>query len=191
MRCSMPWLNMSRVVAELERAVGGTLAGRKETAMTRQEKRWLAIGIVSGALIAGAVGLGLFYRFPTNADSEITTHTGSSSKRSRVTGYAAMTPRAICKAAVQLSPDEQAKIGIQTTEVRRESITEDIIAIGRVEEPETAIATVSTRFGGRVERLFVNFTGQPVQKGDPVATIQSPVSPRARTILSPRSTAGT
>ena len=74
--------------------------------------------------------------------------------------------------AVHLSPEEQAKIAIQTTEIHRESITEDIRAIGRVEEPETAFATVSTRFGGRVERLFVNFTGQPVQKGDPVATIQ-------------------
>ncbi len=73
--------------------------------------------------------------------------------------------------AVQLSPEEQAKIGLQITEVRRESITEEILAIGRVEEPETAIATVSTRFGGKIEKLFVNFTGQPVQSGDPIATI--------------------
>ena len=73
--------------------------------------------------------------------------------------------------AVQLTPDEQRKIGVQTEEVRRESVTEDVAAIGRVVEPDTAIGTVSTRFGGRVERMFVAFPGQQVQKGDPIAII--------------------
>jgi RND family efflux transporter MFP subunit len=74
-------------------------------------------------------------------------------------------------AAVQLSPEEQQKIGIQTTELHRESLTDEIRAIGRVTEAESAVSTISTRYGGRVDRLFINFTGQPVQKGDPVATI--------------------
>jgi len=82
--------------------------------------------------------------------------------------------------AAQLSPDEQAKIGVQTTEVRRENLTEDIAAIGRVEEPETAIASLSTRFGGKIERLFLNFTGQPVQQGDPVAVIQITAQPAGK-----------
>jgi Cu(I)/Ag(I) efflux system membrane fusion protein len=73
--------------------------------------------------------------------------------------------------AAQLSPEEQAKIGLQTAEIRRESLTEDIVVIGRVVEPETAIGTVSTRFGGRVDRLFVTYAGQPVKKGEPVAII--------------------
>lgn len=137
--------------------------------MTRQERRLLAIGIVSGALIMGAVGLGLFYGFQRNQVPETTTQ---ASPVNEVASPPAAVPAGDMQRAVQLSPEDQAKIGIQTTEVHRESITEDIRAIGRVEEPETAFATVSTRFGGRVERLFVNFTGQPVQKGDPVATIQ-------------------
>jgi len=83
-----------------------------------------------------------------------------------------MTSSGNIQSAIQLSSDEQARIGLQTTEVRRESVTEDISAIGRVEGAETALATISTRFGGKVERLFINFTGQPVKKGDPVATIQ-------------------
>src|SRR6185295_15162152 len=103
--------------------------------MTRQEKRLLAIGIVSGALIAGAVGLGLFYRFQKAQTPETTTQASSVNE---VASPAAGAPAGDLQRAVQLSPDEQAKIGIQTTEVRRESITEDIRAIGRVEEPETA-----------------------------------------------------
>jgi RND family efflux transporter MFP subunit len=144
--------------------------------MTSQEKRLLAIGIVSGALIAAAVGLGLFYRFQKNQAPETSTQ---ASPVSEVTSPGAV-PAGDMQRAVQLSPEEQAKIGIQTTEVRRESLTEDIRAIGRVEEPETAFTTVSTRFGGRVERLFVNFAGQPVQKGDPVATIQITSQPAGK-----------
>src|SRR5438552_1547275 len=53
-------------------------------------------------------------------------------------------------AAVQLSPEEQQKIGIQTTELRRESLTDEITAIGRVTEAESAVSTVSTRYGGRI-----------------------------------------
>jgi len=99
---------------------------------------------------------------------ELATPTSATPSPPATTG----TPAGNERAAVQLSADEQAKIGLQTTEVRRESVTEIIRTIGRVEEPETATATISTRFGGRVERLFVNYTGQAVKKDDPVAIIQ-------------------
>src|SRR5688572_25156433 len=112
--------------------------------MTRQEKRSMAIGIVGGALIAGAVGFGLFYRFQRNAAPEVTTQVAPLSD---VPSTAMPAPASNIQSAVQLSVEDQAKIGVRITEVRRESITEEIKAIGRVEEPETAFATVSTRFG--------------------------------------------
>src|SRR5690606_7171860 len=36
------------------------------------------------------------------------------------------------------------------------------------------LASITAKFPGRIERLFVNFTGQLVQKGDRIATIYSP-----------------
>jgi RND family efflux transporter MFP subunit len=74
-------------------------------------------------------------------------------------------------AAVQLSPEEQRKIGVEVSDVRRETLNDEIAAIGRVAEAESALRTVSSRYGGRVAHLFVNFTGQPVAVGDPIATI--------------------
>lgn len=145
--------------------------------MTRHEKRLLAIGVFSGALIAGAVGFGLFYRFQRASTPDVATQPSAMAEPTPVTPTV---PAGTMQGAVQLSPEEQTKIGLQTTEVRRESVTEEINAIGRVEEPETAFSAVSTRFGGRVERLFVNFTGQPVQKDDPVATIQITAQPAGK-----------
>ena len=39
---------------------------------------------------------------------------------------------------------------------------------------ERNIAELTARFGGRIEKLFVNFTGQNVRKGEKLATIYSP-----------------
>jgi RND family efflux transporter MFP subunit len=136
--------------------------------MTSQEKRSLFFGILIGVLLTGGAATVMFRLQQASTPAAETATFGSvaaTSPSEAVTGVA--TP-----SAVQLSPEEQSKIGLQATEVRRESLTEEILAIGRVEAPETAIATVSTRFGGRIEQLFVKYVGQPVQKGDSVATIQ-------------------
>jgi membrane fusion protein, copper/silver efflux system len=75
---------------------------------------------------------------------------------------------------VQLTSDEQRQARVQTAAVERRTIIEQITATGRVEEPESAIRTISARVGGRIDRLIVNFIGQPVQNGQPIAEIYSP-----------------
>jgi RND family efflux transporter MFP subunit len=76
--------------------------------------------------------------------------------------------------AIQMTAEEQQQIGLQTAEVSRQPISEEILATGRVEEAETSVRTVSARIGGRIDRLLVNFTGQTVRAGQPVAEIYSP-----------------
>jgi RND family efflux transporter MFP subunit len=137
--------------------------------MTSKERRSLLIGILVGVLLAGAVAVGVILRLRQASTPATET---AATQNAASTPTAGTTTGAAVPAAVQLSAEEQSKIGLQATEVRRESLTEEILASGRVEEPETAIATVSTRFGGRIEQLFVKYVGQPVQKDDPVATIQ-------------------
>ncbi|MBT3385184.1 MAG: efflux RND transporter periplasmic adaptor subunit [Prolixibacteraceae bacterium] len=45
---------------------------------------------------------------------------------------------------------------------------------GKIQEDERRISELTARFGGRIEKLFVNFKGQNVRKGEKLATIYSP-----------------
>lgn len=80
-----------------------------------------------------------------------------------------------------ISPDEiqmtdaAMKIAdIQTMEVKKAYPDKEVYLLGKVKPDERNIAELTARFGGRIEKLFVNFTGQQVKKGERLATIYSP-----------------
>ena len=59
-------------------------------------------------------------------------------------------------------------------EVRTATLKTDIAAFGRVEQPEAQLAALSARMGGRVDKLYVQYTGERVQRGQAVADVYSP-----------------
>jgi len=63
---------------------------------------------------------------------------------------------------------------IQTSTVAKGRAKKLIYLQGKVEIDERNIAKLTARFGGRIEKLFINFTGQNVKKGEKLATIYSP-----------------
>jgi RND family efflux transporter MFP subunit len=63
---------------------------------------------------------------------------------------------------------------VQIAEVRTAALKTDIAAFGRVEQPEAQLAAVSTRISGRVDKLYVQYTGERVQRGQAVADLYSP-----------------
>jgi Cu(I)/Ag(I) efflux system membrane fusion protein len=63
---------------------------------------------------------------------------------------------------------------IQTMRVEKGIPEKSVYLQGKIEADERNIAELTARFGGRIEKLFVNFTGQNVKKGDKLATIYSP-----------------
>ncbi len=136
--------------------------------MMRREIRMLVAGIMIGLAAASAAFL-FWNRGPAGSAAEAVAPRPIADEPRQATEVEQAE-----ELAVQLTADEQRQIGLQTAEVRPQRITEQITAAGRVEEPETAIRTISARVGGRIDRLFVNFTGQPVQIGQPVAEIYSP-----------------
>lgn len=75
---------------------------------------------------------------------------------------------------IEIPPEKQQLIGVRTIEVSRKPLEETIRTVGIVEYDERKLATVSTKFEGWIERLYVDYTGKYVKKGDPLAGIYSP-----------------
>ncbi len=63
---------------------------------------------------------------------------------------------------------------IQTVRVKTGQPQKTVRLLGIVKPDERNIAELTARFGGRIEKLDINFTGQYVRKGDKLATIYSP-----------------
>ncbi|MDZ7724383.1 MAG: efflux RND transporter periplasmic adaptor subunit [candidate division KSB1 bacterium] len=63
---------------------------------------------------------------------------------------------------------------IQTMRASRGTPKKSVFLQGKVTADERNIAELTARFGGRIEKLFVNFTGETVKKGEKLVTIYSP-----------------
>ncbi|HYQ86735.1 MAG TPA: efflux RND transporter periplasmic adaptor subunit [Bacteroidota bacterium] len=77
-------------------------------------------------------------------------------------------------AGVVISPSRQILAQVATSVAKRVSMEKSISAAGRIDYAEPNFRHISTRFPGRVEKLYLTYTGQPVKKGDPVADLYSP-----------------
>jgi Cu(I)/Ag(I) efflux system membrane fusion protein len=76
--------------------------------------------------------------------------------------------------ALVMTEDARKLADIQTIIVKRGSPEKSLYLQGKVQADERNINELTARFGGRIEKLFINFTGQHVQKGEKLATIYSP-----------------
>ena len=63
---------------------------------------------------------------------------------------------------------------IATTKVKRADAEISLRMVGKVTYDETRVSRLTAWFGGRIERLFVDFTGTVVKKGDHMLALYSP-----------------
>jgi membrane fusion protein, copper/silver efflux system len=75
---------------------------------------------------------------------------------------------------VEISPEQQQLIGVKTVKVAVTSLRKVIRTVGRIEADERKLATINTKFEGWIEKLYVDYTGRHVKKGEPLAEIYSP-----------------
>jgi Cu(I)/Ag(I) efflux system membrane fusion protein len=76
--------------------------------------------------------------------------------------------------SIHLTPGQLREFGITFGTVDVRMLESEVRTVGSVTLDETRIAQVAPKFGGFVERLYVNFTGQPVQRGQPLLEVYSP-----------------
>ncbi len=76
--------------------------------------------------------------------------------------------------AVQMTESAMKLAEVETKTVTAGNPVGTFYLQGKVEPDERRDAELTARFGGRIEELYVNFTGQHVERGEPLATIYSP-----------------
>ncbi len=76
--------------------------------------------------------------------------------------------------SLMVSPLRQQMIGVQTALVEKRRLSTRVRAVGRITYNEQRIAHVNLRISGWIKNLYVDFTGKPVKKGQPLFTLYSP-----------------
>ena len=75
---------------------------------------------------------------------------------------------------ITLTPWQQQLIGVMTAPVERRPLRATIRTVGRVDYDETRLADVNLKIKGWIEKLYVNYTGKSVVRGQPLFTLYSP-----------------
>jgi Cu(I)/Ag(I) efflux system membrane fusion protein len=75
---------------------------------------------------------------------------------------------------VKVSLDKIQRIGVRTEKVETRTISRIVRGVGTVQHDESLLTVVTVRSDGYIEQLFVNKTGQHVEKGEKLFRFYSP-----------------
>jgi RND family efflux transporter MFP subunit len=75
---------------------------------------------------------------------------------------------------VTITPEKQVLAGVRTAVVERKSLVRDIRTTAQIVADETRIAHVHVKVAGYIDKVYVDFVGQQIKKGQPLFTLYSP-----------------
>jgi RND family efflux transporter MFP subunit len=75
---------------------------------------------------------------------------------------------------IKINPTMVQNIGVKTVKVKRRTLTHKIRTFGTLTYDERKVHHIHTKYGGWIEMLHVDFTGQEVKKNDLLMEIYSP-----------------
>ena len=76
--------------------------------------------------------------------------------------------------AIQMTKEALAMAAVQTQVVGGSTTGKELLLSGKLQADESENASISAKFPGRIEKLFVTFTGEQIKAGQKLATIYSP-----------------
>jgi Cu(I)/Ag(I) efflux system membrane fusion protein len=138
-------------------------------------KRALLIFLALGALLvaAGSILYVLRNRAGTSAPSpQIAQQPVAPTPAAGPAGTNA--PPTTRRGDVTIDPRRQQLIGVKTVRVMRETVDQTVRAAGVIRYDETKQADVNVKVEGWIRDLYVDFTGQPIRRGQPLFTLYSP-----------------
>jgi len=75
---------------------------------------------------------------------------------------------------IGLTTDKQILANVSTIKVKKENLKKELIAYSYLDFVEQNRKTIPAKFNGRIEKLFVDKTGDYIDKGQPLFEIYSP-----------------
>lgn len=75
---------------------------------------------------------------------------------------------------IKIDPVTVQNIGVRIETVKKQKLNNVIRTTGKVDFDETKVTTITTKVMGWVEKLFVDYTGKYISKGQPLFEIYSP-----------------
>src|SRR5574338_855702 len=137
-----------------------------------------ASGVVLAVLAVLAVAI---YAIRSRSGQQPTAHAGAPSQQPTADMPAVEAPPNTTKQPATTSRGDvtidlrrQQLIGVRTAPVTREPMQDTLRTVGVVRYDETSLADVNLRLEGWIHDLYVDYTGQPIQKGQPLFTLYSP-----------------
>ena len=135
-------------------------------------------GAAGGAdLSAAAAGGGeiLFYRNPMDPTITSPVPAKDSMGMDYVAVYADEARDAVeSGAAVRIDPAVVQNMNVRTEVVQRRDLTRPIRTVGYLEYDQQRMVTVTTKYSGWVEKVYVNYVGEKVRRGQRLFEIYSP-----------------
>lgn len=130
--------------------------------MAAARVRWQG-AVLGAAVLAAAGAVAWFATRSATTDREVAGH-----------DHGAGTPVGTAS-PVMLDSAQSARIGVTFAVAERGPIVQELRSVGQVVLDETRVRTVSLKFDGWVERLFVDYTGRDVRAGEPLLVTYSPL----------------
>jgi RND family efflux transporter MFP subunit len=138
-------------------------------------KRALSVFLAIGVLLF-AVGAGVYAvrRYARTSATSATASQETTPKMPAGSPPMASAPQTTPRGDVTIDPRRQQLIGVRTVPVTRRTIDQTIRATGAVRYDETKQADVNVKIEGWIRDLYVDYTGQAIQHGQPLFTLYSP-----------------
>ncbi len=128
-------------------------------------------------IIVGVFAVG-YWNGQSNNTADHSTATSSPQVDNPKSESGAMEGHDMSSGSVTVSPEKQQLVGIRTAVAAVRPLVKTIRTVGIVTYDETQVAQVFSKVDGWIEKLFVNYTGKLVQKGQPLFTLYSPAHRR-------------
>jgi Cu(I)/Ag(I) efflux system membrane fusion protein len=155
-----------------------------------EKKHWIVAGAAAGLVLLAGIAIFYFRGVPSpTVGTEKVAVSKTDSWPAPATEHRGHTPGSMAPQgqpekmageapaetpAVEITSEKQQLIGVKIATVSVRPLRKVIRTVGRIEYDERQLRTVNTKVEGWIEKLYIDYTGRYVQKGEPMAELYSP-----------------